>query len=105
MRTLAALGLLALVLAGCATSPPYGHFAASPVAVNQTIAADAVKQLTSLYPPAKTRLELQQPTPDAFGMALVEGLRERGYALLELDPKAAKTAAALNRPRAGLRPR
>ena len=56
IRTLA---LLALALAGCATHPPYGHFANSPVAVDQAIAADAVKQLTSLYPPATTRLALQ----------------------------------------------
>lgn len=94
MGNIVALMLLALVLSGCATIPPYGHFANSPTAVDEAIAADAIKQLVALYPPAKTRLELQHPTPDAFGVALVAGLRERGYALLELAPKTAKPSAS-----------
>jgi hypothetical protein len=91
-RPTAWLGLLALLVAGCATHPPYGHFAASPAAVDEVMAADAVKQLTALYPPAKTRLTLAQPTPDLFGRALVKGLRQQGYALRELAPQGAKTA-------------
>ncbi len=86
------IALIALVLAGCATHPPYGHFAASPSAVDDALAADAVQQLTALYPPAKTRLALTQPTPDPFGRALVQGLRQQGYALLEFDPQGAKRA-------------
>lgn len=89
-RPTALLGLLALLVAGCATHPPYGHFAASPAAVDEFIAADAVKQLTAIYPPAKTRLTLAQPTPDPFGRALVRGLRQQGYALRELAPHGAK---------------
>lgn len=91
IRTLA---WLALVLAGCTTNPPYGHFAASPAAVDEALAADAIKQLTALYPPAKTRLTLAQPTPDPFGRALVKGLRQQGYALLELNPKRAKPSGS-----------
>ena len=89
-------GLAGLVgLAGCATPelPAYGNFTQSaPAAMEQTLADDAVKQLAALYPPATTRLDLQQATPDAFGSRLVESLRARGYALLEFKP-GSKTAA------------
>ncbi|MDB5890169.1 MAG: Conjugal transfer TrbH family protein [Polaromonas sp.] len=89
-------GLAGLVgLAGCATPglPAYGNFTqGAPAAMQQTLADDAVKQLAALYPPASTRLDLQQATPDAFGSRLVESLRAKGYALLEFKP-GAKTAA------------
>jgi hypothetical protein len=89
-------GLAGLVsLAGCATPErsAYGNFTQSaPAAMEQTLADDAVKQLVVLYPPATTRLDLQQATPDAFGSRLVESLRAKGYALLEFKP-GAKTAA------------
>ena len=89
-------GLAGLVgLVGCATPErsAYGNFTQSaPTAMEQTLADDAVKQLAALYPPATTRLDLQQATPDAFGSRLVESLRARGYALLEFKP-GAKTAA------------
>jgi hypothetical protein len=60
----------------------------------QKLASEAVKQLATLYPPAKTRFELQQATPDAFGAGLVKELRESGYALLEFNPEAAKAKAS-----------
>jgi hypothetical protein len=92
-------GLAGLVglgsLAGCATPelPAYGNFTQSaPAAMEQTLADDAAKQLAALYPPASTRLDLQQATPDTFGSRLVESLRAKGYALLEFKP-GAKTAA------------
>jgi hypothetical protein len=92
-------GLAGLVglgsLAGCATPelPAYGNFTQSaPAAMHQTLADDAAKQLAALYPPATTRLDLQQATPDAFGSRLVESLRAKGYALLEFKP-GSKTAA------------
>jgi hypothetical protein len=98
-NTFLALRLAGLVglgsLAGCATPElsAYGNFTQSaPAAMEQTLADDAVKQLAALYPPATTRLDLQQATPDAFGSRLVESLRARGYALLEFKP-GAKTAA------------
>jgi hypothetical protein len=82
-------------LGGCATPElsAYGNFTQSaPAAMQQTLADDAVKQLAALYPPAITRLDLQQATPDAFGSRLVESLRAKGYALLEFKP-GSKTAA------------
>ncbi len=82
--------LLALVATGCATvRGPYGnHIKDQPAIIDQQIAQDAVQQITTLYPPAKTRFDLQQPTPDVFGSELVSGLRKNGYALREFDPNA-----------------
>ena len=85
---------LVLALGGCATTGQYGNFVPPTATVDQQqLAREAVQQLAVLYPPAKTRLELQQATPDAFGQALVLTLRERGYALLEFNPASAKAQA------------
>jgi hypothetical protein len=84
--TLAAMAVLAL--AGCATTSQYGNYLPSATIEQQSgFASEAVKQLAKRWPPAKTRLELKQATPDAFGIALVKGLRESGYAILEYSPK------------------
>ncbi len=91
MRNIAIGTVFALALTGCATTGPYGNYLGESTDVDQNqLAGEAVKQLVTLYPPAKVRLELQQPTPDAFGAALIKDLRESGYAVLEFDPKAAK---------------
>jgi hypothetical protein len=58
------------------------------------LSADTVKQLVALYPPARTRFHLGQPTPDAYGSALVEALRARGYALVEFKPGTAPQAGS-----------
>jgi hypothetical protein len=81
-------------LAGCASIEPYGNFlgANAPATLNEKLAADTVKQLTVLYPPASTRFDLGQPTPDAYGSALVESLRIKGYAILEFEPDEAALA-------------
>ena len=75
-------------LAGCASIKPYGNFlgANAPANLNERLAADTVNQLVTLYPPASTRFDLGQPTPDAYGSALVESLRIKGYAILEFEP-------------------
>ncbi|WP_442764043.1 conjugal transfer protein TrbH [Malikia spinosa] len=102
MRKIASLALLALALGGCATTSqsPYGNFVQSAALDPQKLAADAVQQLATLYVPARTRLELQQPTPDAFGQALVKTLRDKGYALLEFVPAGApaQTSASASSP-------
>ena len=86
--------LATLALAGCATTAPYGNFVAPTVAVDQPpLAAEATKQLAALWPPARTRFALQQPTPDAFGTALVGQLRAAGYAVLEDGPATVPAAA------------
>ena len=83
MRKIIIAALFALTLAGCATTGQYGNFV--PAAANQQqIATDAVQQLATLYPPAKTRFELHQATPDAFGLALVNTLIRPVLVLLTL---------------------
>lgn len=82
-------------LAGCATPSPYGNFVrGASASFEQSIAADAVKQVAAVYPPANTRLDLQQPTPDAFGTSLVQALRARGYAVGEQGRSVQATAAS-----------
>jgi hypothetical protein len=97
MRKIIITALLALALGGCATTGTgqYGNFVPPTSAADQQkLARDAGQQLAALYPPAKTRLDLQQATPDAFGQALVLTLREQGYALLEFNPASANAQAA-----------
>ena len=94
MRKIIFAALFVLALGGCATTGQYGNFVPPTATVDQQqLARETVQQLAVLYPPAKTRLELQQATPDAFGQALVLTLRERGYALLEFNPASAKAQA------------
>lgn len=103
MRKIIIAALFVLALGGCATTGQYGNFVPPTAAVDQQqLAREAVQQLAVLYPPAKTRLELQQATPDAFGQALVLTLRERGYALLEFNPASAKAQATAASEPAGL---
>lgn len=96
MRHAACKLLGALVLAGCATPPaPYGNFIGqAPAGYDRAIAEDAVRQLAAIYPPAATRFELQQATPDAFGKLLTASLRAKGYAVQEAGPTSAQGATA-----------
>ena len=93
MRKIFSFALLALALGGCTTTATsrYGNFVPSAALDQHKLAADAVQQLAMLYAPAHTRLELQQPTPDPFGQALVKSLRDKGYALQEFIPASANT--------------
>ena len=104
MRKLMGLAPLMFLLAGCASIEPYGNFlgANAPATLNERLAADTVKQLTVLYPPASTRFDLGQPTPDAYGSALVESLRIKGYAILEFEPDEAAQADNPDTARPGL---
>ncbi|WP_404361587.1 conjugal transfer protein TrbH [Methylotuvimicrobium sp. KM1] len=85
MRRISLAALAALSLAGCVTSP-YGNHLRHVSVDQQKLADDAVKQLATLWPPAKTQFELKQTTPDVFGNALVKNLRESGYAVMEFSP-------------------
>jgi hypothetical protein len=88
MRKITFIALLLVGLPGCATTQSrYGNFLPpTSAAYNKTMAEDALKQLLILYPPASTRFDLQQTTPDTFGTTLVETMRVKGYALLESKP-------------------
>lgn len=74
--------LLTLNLLGC-TAVHQGDFSKVPAQANKIITNDTVKQLVSLYPPARTRLHLKQSVKDPFGASLIESLRQRGYSLNE----------------------
>jgi len=105
MRKITFIVLLLVGLSGCATTQSrYGNFLPpTSAAYNKTMAEDAVKQLLILYPPASTRFNLQQTTPDNFGITLVELMRAKGYALMEIKPElpAQRNSEAQN-PSAGL---
>jgi hypothetical protein len=91
--SLVSLALVVLALGGCATSVPYGNFVPPPAALDQpALAAQAARQLAALWPPARTRFALTQPTPDAFGAALIGQLRAAGYAVQEAGPRKASGA-------------
>jgi len=89
MRKITFIVLLLVGLSGCATTQSkFGNFLPPTSAdYNKTMAEDAVKQLLILYPPASTRFNLQQTTPDNFGITLVESMRAKGYALMEIRPE------------------
>ena len=87
----------AWALTGCAAAPggaSYGNHAAASSAFDQKVAADSIKQLVTLYPPASTRFNVAQATADAFGTALVAGLREKGFAVMEFQAAPTATRAA-----------
>lgn len=82
MSRIFVLGLIITVLSGCITTQP-GNFSSAPVSLTQTMATDSVRQLSVLYPPARTRFVFKQSTQDAFGKSLINSLRQKGYSLVE----------------------
>ena len=75
-------------LSGCA-AVRNDHFTTPvPVELGNSLAADAIKQLQTLYPPAHTKFNIGQPVPktDSFGTSLVLQMREKGYAVQTYDP-------------------
>jgi hypothetical protein len=75
---------LVLTLASCASTKPVSNVADLRGNISgQTLAEDTVLQLSKLFPPAKTQLYFTRTADDAFGRALVAGLREQGYAIEE----------------------
>lgn len=95
---------LALGLAGCGTTGGYGNYVQAGTEAQRKLAGEAVEELATLWPPAKTRWEMKQATPDAFGTALVKGLRDRGYAIVEFNPPAQAPHAAPAPTRAAVLP-
>ena len=83
-KTLILLVLVSLGFTGCAKN--YGNFInveASPPGVSEALAEEAAKQISTLYPPAKTHIKFDHPTPDKFGTWLLSTLRSEGYAVVE----------------------
>lgn len=94
----ASIAVLALVLTGCAlTTTRLGSYAVvAPAPEAQAMAADAVVELVKLYPPAISRLSIAaNASDDGFGQALTDGLRKRGYAVVEASGKGSVDPAAL----------
>lgn len=98
MRRRLLLLLLLTSLVGCAIQHapgPYGNFVQGTAKSNDTkLVDDVVRMLLALYPPARTQFNLQQTTPDYFGIYLVESLRANGYAVSEFQPQPKALAAA-----------
>jgi hypothetical protein len=72
-----------IIFFGCTNQVPYGYFVTPGTSDLTPLAADGIKQLSLLQPPAKTQLALIQPATDPFGVLLVAGLRQHGYAIQE----------------------
>ncbi len=78
------LTLSLCILSGCQKPPqPYGNFAGVDSA---DLVRDAAGALHAAYPPAKTRLVPLLPAEDAFGLCLLDSLRNAGYAVAEYAP-------------------
>jgi hypothetical protein len=75
-------------LSGCAAVRNDHFTTAVPAELGNSLAADAIKQLQTLYPPAHTKFNIVQPVPrtDSFGTSLVFLTREKGYAVQIVDP-------------------
>ena len=78
------LVVIMLVMAGCAVTREQNiNFAPNLGQENQQrIVTDTVKKLTELYPPAKTRINIQGAR-DTFGSSLLQELRNQGYQIQE----------------------
>jgi hypothetical protein len=91
MKPLILLFPLIAVLLGCATPmAQYGNLVANaPTGMNVKLVADTVSQLESLYPPATTKLMLEQSisSDDEYGLTLLTTLRNKGYAVQEYFPQ------------------
>jgi hypothetical protein len=82
-------GAAAAMLAGCVSAPnSYGDLSGAPHGYDNAIAADMVTELASDYAPALTRLNIGQPTADAFSATFIASLRDRGFAVAEFGTAA-----------------
>ena len=81
MRMALIMGSL-VSLTGC-TMTPYGNYAAVSNEHNQKLAKATLIQLVKLYSPARTRFNLCQLVTDSYGALLIQGMRDKGYAVLE----------------------
>lgn len=89
-----------LVITGCASNQRYGDFTADGSTITQQfltdIVDDGLQQIVELYPPAHTRLALQNTPEDPFGLSLVNALRGRGYAIITYSRNSKLTPADQN---------
>ena len=85
MRRLSVVSGIGLLLAGCVSPSPYGYLVKGtvPPQMPERLAQDTVTRMEALYPPAHTSLALTHPATDAYGVALIEALRQKGYGVRE----------------------
>ena len=94
MRPLVTLALGAILgVSACAVRPPTVAVSTNeveklPHVSVQRLVDDTSSKLRMLYPPARTRFEIQSRT-DPFGVGLIESLRAMGYAVAEEVPAVA----------------
>ena len=94
----APIAAVALLLAGCAWNSGHQGSYAAVVAPSdaQAMATDSLAELVKLYPPAISRVAIDAAAHnDGFGSALADGLRRRGYAVVESSGKARADTSAL----------
>ena len=84
-QRLALLLWVGLALAGCVSPAPSGYAINGnvPPQMFERLAQETVTRMEDLYPPAHTRLALTHPATDAYGLALIEALRQKGYGVME----------------------
>lgn len=75
-----------LLLGGCARQH-YGNFSVLTLDQNSTIADSAVSRISTLYPPALTKIILKNDAKDSFGQSFIKKLRDRGYSVQEYTDK------------------
>lgn len=106
----APIAAVALVLTGCAFSTAHlvSTAAVAPAPEAQAMVADSLVELVKLYPPAISRLAIDaSASDDPFGQALADGLRKRGYAVVEgargakADPSALPLHYVVDQPMTG----
>ena len=74
------------LLGGCARQH-YGNFSGLTSDQNSIIADSAVSRLSTLYPPALTKIVLKNDAKDSFGQPFINKLRDRGYSIQEFTEK------------------
>jgi hypothetical protein len=80
---------------GCASLPATAPAQNRPVIdADPAIVADALETMVKVFPPALTPLVVRQTDAGAFGHSLLDGLRERGYAVIERDGAGDKSSRA-----------
>ena len=73
--------VLVLMAASACSSTQYGNYLTAPPAIQQKIADDAVDHINNTYQAGKTALIVAQKADDEFGVALLDGLRKKGFAV------------------------
>lgn len=74
------------LVSGCSRQH-YGNF--SNLSLDQTsiMAEYVAARLSTLYPPALTKINMKMDAKDDFGKSLINKLRDRGYSLQEYSSK------------------